>query len=198
VVAAALIFIPLGFRAVRNLAAFQLLLAPAISRLLAARDRASGPAVARPAADAPAAADTPAANARVVAIVGALAAAGVGAAWALPLSFLNWQPISAGAAAAVRDCPGRLFNQYNAGGPLIWFVPEKPVFVDGRQDPYPPAFLQRARAADTDDRQRRALFAEYDIGCAALRLESPIWTHLAGDGWRERFRDRQWVVLSKP
>ena len=37
----------------------------------------------------------------------------------------------------MRACDGPLYNHYDEGGYLIWFAPEKPVFVDNREDPFP-------------------------------------------------------------
>jgi hypothetical protein len=196
IVLAALLFIPLGLRAVRNVAPFALLLAPAVSRLFAARPaRAVAPRRAPADADADNGGE-PFAHARAVALAGAAAAACVAAAWAIPIEHLNWRPISAEAAAAIRSCPGRLYNQYNDGGPLIWFVPEQPVFIDGRQDPYPLAFLRRVRDLDDDDGERHALFAEHDVHCAALPIDSRLSTRLSTQGWRTLFLDQRWVVLT--
>jgi hypothetical protein len=99
--------------------------------------------------------------------------------------------------AAIRDCGGPLYNRYNEGGYLIWFVPEVPVFIDSRQDPYPAALL----SADIDAEKTgeyRALFARYGVRCAALPPQLPVSKRLAAGGWRELFRDQTWVVQAAP
>ena len=83
---------------------------------------------------------------------------------------LAWRPISDGALAAARSCDGPLYNHYGDGGTLIWFLPEKPVFVDGRQDPYPLDFL--LDVVDVEDgRSRTARFRSFPHHCAFLPIE---------------------------
>jgi hypothetical protein len=78
---------------------------------------------------------------------------------------LGWHPIDDRALAAVRACDGPLYNHYDEGGYLLWFVPEKPVFVDGRQDPFP---LEHVLASLDVERERapyRPLFDRWGIRC---------------------------------
>src|SRR5262249_12858780 len=117
-------------------------------------------------------------------------------AWSRPYAGLNWNPVSPLAAATIRACPGRVFNEYNEGGYLIWFVPERQVFLDGRQDPYSLAFLQRARAVASDPAVRASVFGDYGIRSAALSPESRLVAQLVGQGWRQAYRDARWVVLA--
>ena len=69
-------------------------------------------------------------------------AAAVLYAWQVSYAGLGWQPISAGAWRRCAPVPTQVFGRYNDGGPLIWFVPEKRVFSDTRQDPYPLAITR--------------------------------------------------------
>ncbi len=55
---------------------------------------------------------------------------------------LRWTPVPAGALAALRHCPDNLYNRYDEGGYLIWFAPDRKVFMDGR----PGSIPARARA----------------------------------------------------
>ena len=190
IVLVALAFALLGARAIRNIKSFAVIAAPALSRLLVVL----APAVAR-VTEVPRDART-GAHLRSLTALTAIAALTVAVAWGRPLGFLEWTPISAPAATAVRTCPGNLYNHYNLGGILTWFVPEKPVFVDGRHDPFPPEFLRRAIALEHDDAVRRAAFAEYHVRCVAVAPESPLPARLRQEGWRERHRDARWVVLA--
>jgi hypothetical protein len=117
--------------------------------------------------------------------------------WSHPLAASNWEPMSPRVRAAVAACPGQVFNEYDDGGYLVWFVPEKRVFVDGRQDPYPPGFIARAGTLVGDAEARAETFRQYDVRCAALTPRSRMVTALRDWGWRETFRDARWVVLEE-
>ncbi len=187
-VAAAFAILPLAFRAGRNIAPFLLAAIPAASRLL-------GPGLAPQ--PRPESADRPRLNLAVAVAAALVGVATVGTAWASSLPSLGWRPVSAGALAAVQACPGRLYNRYNEGGYLIWLAPTKPVFIDSRQDPYPPAFvLEALRVEAAGDYQ--ATFARHDVGCAFLPRESPTLPRLEAAGWTTRFSDEKWAVLVEP
>jgi hypothetical protein len=104
--------------------------------------------------------------------------------------------MSEGAAKAVASCKGPLFNTYTGGGPIIWFAPTQPVFVDSRQDPFPVEVVQAAgRIEHTGEYD--ATFARWRIHCAAVPPESPLVGRLSGAGWVKTFQDSQWVVLAQ-
>lgn len=187
----ALLLVVLAARAVRNIAPFCLVWMPAMSRLI-------GPAARLPGArQRDAGEEHPRLNLALVALMAVGATVAIVVSWRAPLPRLGWRPIAPAAVAAVRDCAGPLYNRYNEGGYLIWFVPEVPVFIDSRQDPYPASLLaEDIEAEKTGD--YRALFARHRIRCAALPPLSPVSKHLRSDGWRELFRDEAWVVQAAP
>jgi hypothetical protein len=120
----------------------------------------------------------------------------VGTGWSRPLAILDWTPISRTMVAAVEACPSPLYNHYDLGGYLIWFVPTKSVFIDGRQLPYPQEFVlehfQMERSGDY-----RRVFARFNIRCAVLPPTSPVLTRLVADGWQVQARDPRWVVIQQ-
>jgi hypothetical protein len=107
------------------------------------------------------------------------------------------QPLSAEIVGAVRMCDGTLYNTYDTGGPLIWLAPERPVFVDNRQDPYPADLLFQAVLAEQQG-DYRELFATYQVRCALTPVQQALDQALRRDGWQELGRDRELVVLRKP
>ena len=135
-----------------------------------------------------------------LALLGGLVALGctaVGVAWCSSAPMLGWRPVSAGALAAVGACPGPIYNRYNEGGYLIWFAPETKVFIDSRQDPYPIDFVLDAVGNEARGTYRE-MFARHGIRCAFLPLTSPTLPALRADGWRDRFTDESWAVLTPP
>ena len=190
-VTASLVVLPLAARAIRNTCVFLLISVPTASRLLGADFRFRR-------RDAPAEApDHPRLNLALLIGVSALEAAAVLYAWQIPFGQLGWRPISAGALVAVRACPERVFGRYNDGGPLIWFVPERRVFADTRQDPYPLSITHEASSIERGGPYRET-FARYGIHCAILPVVTAAAGRLAGDGWQTRFRDDAWTVLVAP
>ncbi|MEO8213651.1 MAG: hypothetical protein ABI560_10680 [Myxococcales bacterium] len=136
----------------------------------------------------------------VTAIVGGLAVAGLGFAvyaWNTELAPLNYRPIGDDALSAVRACDGPLYNRYDDGGYLIWFAPEKPVFVDGRQVPYSLDLLNDVVTIENGG-SYRAAFTRWGIRCAFLPVHDPLASRLHDDGWRVTFADARWTVLGSP
>jgi hypothetical protein len=199
-VAAAVVMLPLGVRSLRNTAPFILLATPAASRLLGADFRLPDFAARlfkrrQPRPPSP---DKPRLNLAILAGLSALAIACVAAAHAADLDRLGWRPFSDGALAAVRGCEGPLYNQYGDGGTLIWFLPEKPVFVDGRQDPYPLPFLLEEVEVEGGRKPYRPLFDRFGIRCAFLPIAASTVDELTAEGWTTRFRDDRYAVLAAP
>jgi len=107
------------------------------------------------------------------------------------------QPLSADVVNAVRMCDGALYNTYDTGGPLIWLMPERPVFVDNRQDPYPADLLFQAVIAEQQG-DYRDLFSTYHVRCALTPYQQALAQVLRRDGWQEVGHDQQLVVLRHP
>jgi hypothetical protein len=194
-VAAALIILPLAIRAVRNVPPFLLAAIPAASRLLGPDFRFGGEA-ARSRPPAPSA-DHPRLNAALLAGISLVELVVVALAWTAPHPRLGWRPFSPAALEAARACPGPLYNRYYDGGYLIWFAPERPVFVDSRQDPYPLPLLLDQVALEGGG-PYLPVFDRYEIRCALLPSEADLAARLRADGWRPSFADARWVVLMAP
>ncbi|HVU53237.1 MAG TPA: hypothetical protein VHL80_21280 [Polyangia bacterium] len=194
VVGAAVVVLPLAIRAVRNIPPFLLLAIPAASRLLGEGFRLPGRGTT---ATSGAPDEHPRLNRALLAGLGLLAAATIAFAWATRLPMLGWDPLPPRIVAALRACPGPLYNRYNEGGWVIWFAPEVPVFVDSRQDPYPLDFVLEAVSAD-NHAAPEALIARWRIGCALLPDDSPTLPRLRAQGWRVTAAAEPWDVLARP
>jgi hypothetical protein len=194
-VVAAAALLPLAARAGRNIAPFIFAVLPAGSRLLGADFRFKRPWPRSPGAHVNA--DRPTLNLIIFWVFALVGAGVIATAWATSLPRLGWHPVSDGALAAVRACPDRLYNQYGEGGFLIWWAREKRVFLDSRQDPYPPELVLEAR----DIEARGAYgptFSRYGIQCAFLPRDSVMRRRLGAAGWRTRFSDETWAILEAP
>lgn len=179
----------LGVRAARNIVPFALVVAPAVSRLLWQRDvdrRLSQPRSRL----------GPALRVSVVAVSAVAAALFVFQRWTVPPFPVDWDPVSSEAASAIRRCPGPIYNHYNVGGFLIWFVPEQRVFLDSRQDPYPGQLIRDQREA-AGPVALRALLQRYHVRCAVLVTGSPDVPALRSIGWADTYSDMRWIVMTQ-
>ncbi|HEY0708718.1 MAG TPA: hypothetical protein VGG33_18055 [Polyangia bacterium] len=183
----ALMFVPLGLRSVRHISLAAMALAPALSWL--APERAGATATAE--------ATRTRANTALLAmlLVGGLAS--VFFLWRLPLARLGWRPMSPAAAAAIAACPDPLYNRYDDGGFLLWFVQGKRVFLDSRHDPYPHE-LMLAQFRVQESGEPGPLFERFGFRCAVLPPDDRLATSLHTRAWRTAFADDQWWVLIAP
>jgi hypothetical protein len=180
--ALALVFGLLGMRSIRHTSFFAIVAVPLLTRPF--RDRV--PHMLRSLGQA-------ASHAVILLVLVGSSALLVGRWWAEAPGEL----LSASVVDAVRMCDGTLYNTYDTGGPLIWQAPERPVFVDNRQDPYPSDLLFRAVIAEQQG-DYRELFATYHARCALTPYQGVLDRALRRDGWQELGHDQRLVVLRHP
>lgn len=85
---------------------------------------------------------------------------------------------------------GRLFNDYNWGGYLIWRLPQYPVFVDGRTDLYDDALLNDYLAIYQVAPGWETKLEEYEVDLALIDRQAPLAGALAGHAaWELRYED---------
>jgi hypothetical protein len=130
-----------------------------------------------------------------LAIAAAVASMAVAYAWATRLPRLEWDPLPPAAARAIAACRAPIYNHFDNGGPIIWFVPSQPVFIDSRQHPYPAAFIVRHFEVE-ESGDYKPLFGQYGIRCAVLPPQSRVSQALLRDGWNEIYADSTWLVLA--
>jgi hypothetical protein len=106
----------------------------------------------------------------------------------------------AGALATLRDGRGVLLNEYDWGGYLIFNLPERPVFIDGRYIPYTNGVVDDYRALVALRPGWRDLLERYRVSEVLLRPERPLAIALREDGWTTRASDAsgRWIVLARP
>ncbi len=104
-----------------------------------------------------------------------------------------------GALPALRAEPGRLFNDYDWGGFLIWEAPEHPVFVDGRLVPYiQTGVLAEYREAIGVHERWREVLDRHGIDLVLVRPAASLATRLREGGWSTRYADATAVLLRRP
>lgn len=170
--------------AARNVAFFSLVAAPALATLIPQGQRTSARRRAAP---------WPAYAMVVAAIAGAILA--VNWRWQDGGRQLGWRPLSSGVLQAVRDCGDPIFNPMEAGGPLMWSLPERRIFVDSRMDAYPTDLLARSRRADLFG-DYQGLFREFNFNCALVNTTSLMHDGLLTDAsMRVAYTDPEYTVF---
>jgi hypothetical protein len=177
----------LAVRSTRNFSTFILCAVPTAGLLLA-----------EPARHAPTISTARSAMRPLILAICALASASfIAFAWWMPLPRLGWHPVSKEMRAAIAECEGPLYNRYDEGGYIIWFLKGRRVFMDSRQDPFPEEMvldqIQLERSGDY-----RPMFDRYGVTCALTPNQSPLAQRLALAGWSSRSAGVGWTVFSKP
>jgi hypothetical protein len=190
-VAIVLAMLPMALRSARHVGLWLLLAPVAASRLL-------GPQFRFRRAPRPETPDHPRFNTLIVALIGGASLAVVVKVWAMPLPRLGWEPLPYRALAAVRACQGPLYNHYNQGGYLLWLVPERKVFIDSRQDPYPMDLLLEHQNIEAGKLPPEPLFQRWGIRCSFLPKASPTVAALEHAGWRTTYESPKWAVQAAP
>ena len=95
------------------------------------------------------------------------------------------------------DPQGRLFNSYNWGGYLIWELPEKPVFVDGRTDLYGDELIEEWVEVVQAGANWQEILRDWNVDVILLEPERPVVRLLEENDWVLRYQDNQAVVFTK-
>ncbi|HXI32028.1 MAG TPA: hypothetical protein VNG89_26500 [Vicinamibacterales bacterium] len=203
----ALALLPPAIGAVRNVPPFLLIAVPAIAALARSASATNAPRhedqllsscfrVFRASEDDRSVA-APRANLALAIAAAAASIVVVALSYTRSAPHLNWQPLPPRSLAALDACHGNLYNRYDEGGYLIWFAPAHRVFLDGRQDPFPPALIEDQRRVEQSGNYDD-LFRRYRIDCAYLPADSIVAARLASDGWRSLYQDdHQFTVLAR-
>jgi hypothetical protein len=108
---------------------------------------------------------------------------------------LQWDPLPAASVQALESCSGNLYNRFDEGGYLIWFAPQRRVFIDSRYLPYTDDFIKAHVRIEQSGNADEA-FRRYDIRCAYVPAGSSVGTRLRNAGWKTLYQDARWSVLS--
>jgi len=104
-----------------------------------------------------------------------------------------------GARDALKASSGVLLNEYDWGGYLIWTVPERPVFVDGRLYPYVAnGVLAAYQTAVHVLPGWRSAIDRWNVTQALIRPDRALAQALRDDGWSVRSEGEGYVLLERP
>ena len=92
---------------------------------------------------------------------------------------------------------GRVFNEYNWGGYLIWRTQDLPVFVDGRTDLFGDKILGEWLTAVQAGEGWRDILNKWQVAYVLIDPGRPLAKALPEDGWKLLYSDAQAVVYGK-
>ena len=104
-----------------------------------------------------------------------------------PVAAINW--------LTANRPSGKLLNEYNSGGYLVWTLRDYPVFVDGRTDMYGDKLIQDWIALVEADKGWESLMKKYEIGIVMVDPGRPLVNALETNGWKKVFEDSRAVIL---
>lgn len=99
-----------------------------------------------------------------------------------------------------QPCAGRVFNDYNVGGYLIWRAPNTPVYIDGRMPSWDNGgvkYLKTYSEVLKNPNVQKREFARYDIRCVVIRADSDLAKRLQREGWRRELVDGQYELARR-
>ncbi len=97
-------------------------------------------------------------------------------------------------------CNGNIFAFYDYGGYLIWQLPGKPVYIDGRMPSWEKpdgSYIQDYLRVSSDGQFRRQEFEKYNIRCVIVPPEEPLVAQLKSDKWQVVVARQASVLLSR-
>lgn len=107
-------------------------------------------------------------------------------------------PVQAVEFIKAHDYEGEIFNSYNWGGYLIFYLPESPVFIDGRTDLYGDALVEQYASIALGREEPDAVFDTYSIGYVLVENGSGIDNNLREKvGWDLIYEDDLAVIYVK-
>ena len=103
------------------------------------------------------------------------------------------------AVRALAGSNGVLLNEYDWGGYLIWVVPDRPVFIDGRLYPFIPNGVMTGYLTATHVLPGwRGVIDRWNVSQALLRPDRPLAQALRDERWTVVAQDATFVLLERP
>jgi hypothetical protein len=93
---------------------------------------------------------------------------------------------------------GEMFNSYGWGGYLILYLPERRVFMDGRNDFYGEELIDEFNKPDEVKPGWEDVFAKYHVGWTILPRTHPLCSLLAlRIDWKQVYQDEVTAIYTR-
>ena len=92
---------------------------------------------------------------------------------------------------------GPMLSEYNWGGYLTWFIPDYPVFIDGRTDLYGDEIIRQWISIVQASEGWQELLDRWKIRLIMVETGRPLAKVLVDYGWKELYRDDLAVVFGR-
>ena len=92
---------------------------------------------------------------------------------------------------------GRMLNEYNSGGYLLWALPETRVFVDGRTDLFGDEIIGEWIGAVQAGPGWQETLERYEVDLVMLSPDQPLLQQLPGAGWNLLYQDAQTKIFGR-
>jgi hypothetical protein len=93
---------------------------------------------------------------------------------------------------------GEMFNDYGWGGYLLWALPERKVFIDGRNDFYGAPLMKEFNTVDNVEPEWNDVLNKYKVGWTILPPDRALNRVLALDpGWRLVYTDEVTTIYGR-
>ena len=106
-------------------------------------------------------------------------------------------PVQAVTWLCEHDIQGRLFNEYNWGGYLIWFLRDSQVFIDGRTDLYGDDIIREWLDVTQLHVNWEDILEKAEVDLILLAPDRPITKVLTEYDWRLLYMDEQSALYGK-
>jgi hypothetical protein len=96
---------------------------------------------------------------------------------------------------------GRMFNEYNWGGYLIWQYPEKKVFIDGRMPSWrmgDQKIFEEFNGIFKYEENWQDALEKYDVSFALIYNNPPNKIMFSRSGWKEVYSDQLSIIFLRP
>jgi hypothetical protein len=109
----------------------------------------------------------------------------------------QFYPVRAVAWIEGNNPQGNMFNEYNWGGYLTWYLPSYPVFIDGRVDPYGNEIIGEWLSVIKADPGWQSILDNWNIHLILLEPDRPLVRELPEAGWHLLFQDQVSVLYGR-